>query len=71
LIPHDPYYTFDCDTTAILLCYYIINYVTIAEGKSIVMEDVNHFPANKLLYDNLLEFHFRPRGLYTKSAIIN
>jgi hypothetical protein len=68
LIPPYPYsILYSPDTIIMLLCYCIINYATVIEGDAMI----KHFAENKLLYDNLLEFHFRPRGSHTKSAIIN
>jgi hypothetical protein len=48
-------------------CYVIIKYKTIKEGKQIINNLNNIALRNK--YNELLAFHFRPRGTYTKSAV--
>jgi hypothetical protein len=66
----------------ILNCYYIIKFMTIDEGKASMIEQnklyemqkreanrQNMAEAYQSLHNNLLEFHFRPRGGHTKGAI--
>jgi hypothetical protein len=69
----------------IVECYYIIRYMTQAEGKIHMTKrnesykELIDYPGNRIpsttiynvyeLYNSLLEYHFRPRGYHTKSAI--
>jgi hypothetical protein len=62
-------------------CYYIIKYIPLSEGKELLIEHNKQYDActlsnikiltdeQKILYNNVLEFHFRPRGGHTKSAL--
>jgi hypothetical protein len=62
-------YTMHSDT--IISCYYIITYMSIEEGKEHIynIEKSKQFPKWVCRMKSLLEFHFRPRGSYTKGAI--
>jgi hypothetical protein len=74
----DYYYGF------IITCYYIVRYMSRKEGLSYLSKMNKHlddkillskntldswWSARKLLWNNLLEFHFRPRGGHTKASI--
>jgi hypothetical protein len=64
------------NASIIMECYHIIKYLTQTAGKKYLDDKQSHYikkhlPYNDvmLLYSDLLEYHFRPRGLFTKSAI--
>jgi hypothetical protein len=55
-------------------CYYIIRYASREEGKHLMAKQNEQYDAHTLLiedkicYNKMLEFHFRPRGGYTKGS---
>jgi hypothetical protein len=71
----------------IVECYYVIRYMTQAEGKihmtkrnekynELISRPGDRTPNTTIydtheLYNSLLEYHFRPRGSHTKGAIHN
>jgi hypothetical protein len=67
------------DQKVILQCYYIIKYMTLDDGRKLFTSHIDSLfewksdetkkltKEYKLLYNNLLEFHFRPRGSHTKA----
>jgi hypothetical protein len=72
------------DFEIVLQCYYIIKYMTVAEGQKLMALQNNIYDIQiniasdkknktlinktKLFHNNLLEFHFKPRGSHTKAA---
>jgi hypothetical protein len=62
----------------LIRCYYIIKYMTLEEGKKYMLEkntpetNKSHVKTIKQKrndkYNELLAFHFRPRGAHTKGA---
>jgi hypothetical protein len=77
-------YNFYCANIRLVAhCYYIIRYTNAHQGKNIMATYNDMLNAqiktsrrkisieqDKILYNNLLEFHFRPRGKHTKGANI-
>jgi hypothetical protein len=70
--------------TIILQCYYVIKYLTLDAGRKLIAHQhkrYDYFIATdrthhnlyckkiKAFHDNLMSFHFRPRGSHTKSAV--
>jgi hypothetical protein len=70
----------------IIACYYVINYMSVIEGKQYMINENTTYNYITMKTDNvkykiyterqsfhneLLEFHFRPRGGHTKCAILN
>jgi hypothetical protein len=69
-------------TTSIVQCYYIIKYATLQECINIMIQQNQKFDTHielttntapyiqyKKLYNDMLEFHLRPRGGHTKGAV--
>jgi hypothetical protein len=55
-------------------CYLIINHTSIELGKKYIDRVINKYNNDALIsvqLNALLEFHFRPRGAYTKCATLN
>jgi hypothetical protein len=83
---HDNYWVID-NMNIYNSCYYIIKYMSIDDGKKFMKElnqlyddRINGLTFNnnterhideQLLHNNLLEYHFRPRGSHTKGAVQN
>jgi hypothetical protein len=77
----DEHYSDIRDQIVILQCYYIIKYMTLDDGRKLLKKHIDRFivcksdeimkltEEYKLLYNNLLSFHFRPRGSHTKAAL--
>jgi hypothetical protein len=56
----------------IILCYFIIFYSNIIEGKKhVTIFEANYKYRTIMTFSKLLQFHFRDRGAYTKAARIN